>query len=216
MMRRPSIRFSLAHACMVVAALVTFVAVTSILRERNEMRTVAIARTELAAGSTIDGQSMDAGFDVVSVRADSPLLDGVANPTAIPSGQLSRPIAAGEPLRSTDVVPVESGSAIRTITVAVDEVTLTGLGLQVGDAVDVIGAADDGTLGFVVAGVRVARLPGGTAAGGAFAVREDAFVTVEVSDAEALRIVGALRAGDVEIVRSTGAAALSPEAAGNG
>lgn len=215
MMRRSSIRFSLAHGCMVVAALVTFVAVTSVLRERNEMRSVAIARTELAAGSTIDGQAITAGFDVVSVRADSPLLDGVANPAAIPTGQLSRPIGAGEALRSTDVVPVESGSAVRTMTIAVDDVTLTGLGLQVGDAVDVIGATGDGTLDFVVAGVRIARLPGGTTAGGAFAVRADAFVTVEVSDAEALRIVGALRAGDVEIVRSTGAASLNPREAGD-
>lgn len=211
MIGRISTRFSLVHACMLGAALVTFVSTTSVLRERAETQPVVIARTELAAGSPIDPQSMTTLFDIVLVRADSPFVDGAVDPEAAPVGQLDRPLAEGEPLRMSDVVELGTGSIERTITIAVDEITLTGLGLRVGDDVDVIGSVDDGRLAYVVVGVRIARLPAAPTGGGAFAVREGAFITVEVSDEEALRIAAALHAGDVEVVRSTGARSIAAE-----
>ncbi len=202
-------RFTLAHLVMVIAGLVTFVSVTSVLRERDEMREVAIARAEVPAGSPLDQSSLAASFDVVSVRADSPMLAGIADPEAVPSGQLSRSLAAGEPLLRSDVVDASTGTGARTFTVNIDDVTLVGLGLQVGDRVDIIGSFEDGALGYVVADVRVARLPTAVASGGAFAVRQESFVTVEVGEADALALAGARQAGDIEIVRSTGAPELS-------
>lgn len=51
----------------------------------------------------------------------------------------------------------------------------------------------------------VSRLPGEASSSGAFATRQESFVTIQVDDSEALAVAAALRAGDIEIVRSTGA-----------
>ncbi len=208
-MRRLTLRFTLAHLVMVVAGLVTFVSVTAVLRERHETQEVAVARAEVPAGTALDASTLGDHFEVVAVRADSPMLGGVANPDVMGSGQLARTLTVGEPLLSSDLVPIDSGAGERTFTVGVDDVTLVGLGLQVGDRVDIIGSFSDGTFGYVVANVRVARLPVVDTTGGAFSVRQESFVTVEVGEDDALRLASARQAGDIEIVRSTGAPELA-------
>ncbi len=201
-------RLTMAHGLMVLAGLVTFVSVSATLADRSATAQVAVARDDLAAGQVLSSADLVARFDVVDVHADSPLLDGVADPTSMLEGQLARDLASGEALRSTDIVPVAEQSVARTITLPVDAVVLTGLGLTLNDSIDVIGLDPNGELSFVVIDAAIARLPGEQTSSGAFAVRQDSFVTIRVSDTEALAVAAALRAGDIEIVRSTGAAPL--------
>ncbi len=198
-------RITLAHGLMALAGIVTFVSVSSVLDEQSETVVVAVARDEMTAGSVIRPADVANQFELIEVRADSPLLDGTVDPALIRDGQLIRSLGIGEPLRGSDLVPIAAGSIARTISIPVEDVVLTGLGLAVGDRIDVIGLGSQGSLEFVIVDAAIARLPNGSASSGAFAVRADGFVTIEVTESEALLLAAALRAGDVEIIRSTGA-----------
>ncbi len=195
----------MAHGLMVLAGLVTFVSVSATLADRSATAQVVVARDRLPAGQVLGEADFATSFDVVEVHADSPLLDGVANPELFVEGQLVRDLAPGEALRSADIVPIAEQSIARTFSLPVDAVVLAGLGLTLGDTIDVIGLDTEGQLSYVVVDAEIARLPQAVSSQGAFATRQESFVTIRVGDADALALASALRAGDIEIVRSTGA-----------
>lgn len=201
-------RLTMAHGLMVLAGVITFVSVSTTLADRSATAQVAVARDVLPAGQVIDDTDFGAKFEIVDVHADSPLLDGVADPQMLAEGQLVRDLAPGEPLRRDDLAPVAEHSIARTFSLPVDDVVLVGLGLTSGDTIDVIGLDSEGLLVFVVVGAEIARLPQAASTAGAFAARQESFVTIRVTDIEALALAAALRSGDLQIVRSTGAEPL--------
>lgn len=209
--RRSARQFTMAHGLMLLAGLVTFLTVSSVLRDRQETVEVLVANHELVAGSGLEAIS----FTTIQIHADSELVGQLATPASLSlPGQLGRDLGSGEPLLASDIRPMEEDNALRTIAIPVWRSTISGLGLRIGDRVDLIGADSEGRLRFVVTDSAVSRLPASTTAGafGSEAGRES-WITVQVTDQEALDIALALRAGDIEIVRSTGAATLTVDPA---
>lgn len=194
----------MAHGLMVLAGVITFLTVNSVLRDRQETVEVVVAGHELLAGV---GLSADA-FQVVSIPADSDLVGQLATTNDIAHDvRLGRDLASGEPLLLTDIRTGDVESGVRTLAIPVWRSTIEGLGLQTGDHVDLIGADADGQLSYVVVGSVISRLPSGSSTGGAFGgdTARDSWITVEISDRDALDLALAMRAGSIEVVRSTGA-----------
>jgi len=137
----------------------------------------------------------------------SPLLrvdDGV------PVGRVRHGVVAGEPLLARDLVAVDESRVGRTFTIPIDTMVVDGLGLIRGDRVDVIGSSPGGDVGYVVIDVEVVRLPGASTSGAfAAAGSRTTWVTVSIDDAQALALSAAIDRGAVQLVRSTGAVAIS-------
>lgn len=198
---------------MALAGLVTFVTVASVLGQRNDVVEVLVARDPLLSGRAVERSS----FDVVVVAADSPLLGNLVSAEAsIDASLLGRDLSAGEPLLLSDLLSVSGPGVGRTFTVPVDADVVDGLGLIPGDRLDVLGLVEttDGNgdtierLDFVAVDLEVTRLPGERA--GAFAAASaSSWVTVQVSEAQAIALAEAQRLGPVELLRATGAEPLT-------
>lgn len=190
---------------MVLAALLTFLAVSSALRDRRETIEVLVAANDLERGRVV----ATSDFVVLAVPRSTASFQSWMTPVDQPVGQLIRGLSGGEPLLRSDLVAVEDGLSSRTLTVPVEDRVLHGLGLVVGDRVDLVGVSRDGGPSFVVGGVRVARLPTASTGSTLSGRLGSAFVTVEVDEREVLALVAALRIDGVDVVRSTGATPVS-------
>lgn len=198
----------MAHGLMVVAGLLTFVLVGSVLRDRSATVEVWVGGEHLTAGSLITPTQLVA----IELRADDPMLPALVTVgTLAVDSRLVDDLRAGEPLLRSDVAVDGETLSGRTFTLAVDSLVLDGLGLRVGDHLDVIGSDGADSFGYVVADVVITRLPG-TAQSTAFASASSrtSWVTIEVDEVEALRLSEAQVHGDLQLVRSTGAAPVTP------
>ncbi len=200
--RRPPTRLTLAHAAMITAGLATFVTVGSVLTERGAMVEVLVVAGDTASGTA----SSEIEVRTLAVRSDSAFLDSLVRPGELPPGMvLGHHVVAGSPLRQSDLVASGATVLHRTASVAVESVSIVGLGLVAGDRVDVIGLDSNERPTFVLIDVRVARLPDSVGPDGLLSGPSGSFVTVEVDDAQALALVAAQRRGPIELLRSTGA-----------
>lgn len=201
-------RISLSHGLMVVAALVTFVAVSSVLRERGSLVEIAVADRTMLVGSTVT----PADVRVVAVEADSPLLDRFVPMAEFRSSRLSRSLAPGDPLLSGDLDVRDVGDVARSVAIELDPVVVAALDLRVGDEVDIIGSDAGGRIGFVRDGLLVLRVGSPQSTSGAFDRQSRAsFIVVQVTPAQAVDLATAQRSGSIDIVRSTGTDALDLE-----
>lgn len=194
---------TLTHGLMVVSALLTFVAVSSVLGDRSATVEVLVVRSAVEDGAPVRADNLE----VVNLAVGHPLLDQLTPTSGFDEGLAQRPIAAGEPLLRSDVLVIGPGAGGRTFTVPVDERVIEGLALRRGDRVDVVGVNSSGHVEVVASDLEVARLPDSDA-GGFTGSLGASFVTVEVTPDEVLHLVAALRVEQVEIVRSTGAPPL--------
>lgn len=205
-MRQPKTpsRLTLAHALMVLAGLMTFILVSAVLNDRRETVQVLIATVSAPAGSEASALALEP----LEVPVNHPLSSQFAVTGSVQGTErIARDVEAGQPLLSNDLLEPELRIGVRTFAVPVEDLVLRGLGLRVSDRVDIIGQAADGTVYFVVTDVVVSsRSQLGSDSG--FASVTDGFVTIEVSDSEALAISAALREAEVDVVRSTGAEAV--------
>lgn len=210
--RRATVRPTLAHGLTVLAGLVTFVLVTSVLRDAGATVEVVIASARIEEGTP----AVDAPLAGVAVDAGTPLLGALARPADLVEGRsLARSLEPGEPLLRSDLLPVEAGSALRTVAVPVERLVVEGLGLRPGDRVDVIAVAVDGAARYVVAGAEVARLPAASGSGLArTAGSATSWLTVRVGEEGALALASALGSGSVVVARSTGAEPVAVVATG--
>lgn len=191
---------------MVFAGLATFVLVASVLQDRSEVEAIWVLRSDVAAGAPLDVADLDA----MQVSADEPIAASLLRVAdGVPEGRVRSGVVAGEPLLASDLVPIEQAVEGRTFTIPVDAIVLDGLGLIRGDRLDVIGSDADGTMGYVVTDVEVIRLPAETSSSAfAAANSRSVWVTVAIDDRQALALSEALDRGEVELVRSTGAAPI--------
>jgi Flp pilus assembly protein CpaB len=202
--RRAMVRPTLAHGVMVLAGLVTFVLVAAALRDRAATVDVLVAATPIEAGTPLE----QAPLSSVAVAAGSGLLAELV-PAEDGRAELivARTVAAGEPLLRADLVPDVGATGLRTVALPVERLVIDGLGLRPGDRVDVIAVDPDGSSGFVAVDVGVARLPGEGGLGlGRTAETATTWLTIGVSDQQALDVAAASGRGRVVVVRSTGAA----------
>ena len=196
---------TLAHGLMVISALLTFVAVSSVLEDRSATVEVLVVRSTIQDGAPVRADNLTA----ITIAAGHPLVDQLTPALAFDEGLARRPLQPGEPLLRSDVLVVEGRGGARTFTVPVDDRVIEGLALRPGDRIDIVGVGASGGIDVVASDLEVARLPDGSATGGFAGSVGSSFVTVEVTPAEVINLVAALRVDEVEIVRSTGAPPLA-------
>ncbi len=211
---RPA-RLTLAHGVVVIAGLATFVTVGRVLEDRSATVIVLGVGADTAAGTP----TADLAVVPVAVDAGLAFLGSFVELDALPSDlAVGRSLTAGEPVLWRDLVAVGSPFLRRTVTIPIERVVLDGLGLVIGDRVDVISVSriDAGSIArvdrarYVIVDALVASVPSSAVSDGLLAGRGEAFVTIEVSDGEALSLAIARLDGTIEIVRSTGAPAVEP------
>jgi Flp pilus assembly protein CpaB len=207
-------RLAFGHVVMIVAGLMTFVLVASVLRTRDATVKVAVAARDVPVGSTVTPDAIR----YVELPARSSLAAHLVRTGSAIAGSVAlRYVAAGEPLTPGDLRPAGATSQLRTMSIPIGPEHAAGGTLAVGDRVDVV--AVDGTRADYVlqsaeiVGVAKQSQSSGLGIGGG---TNQYFVSVALDDAAALRVAVALRAGKIEIVRSTGAAPAATPAYDSG
>ena len=199
-----STRVSFGHVVMIVAGLLAFVIVASVLRSQDATVAVAVARHDIAAGAPVRLSDVKAA----DLPADSSLLGTLARLEDVKSSsgaRAGRAIRAGHPLTKDDLRPEAASDGRRAMSIPIDEQHAAGGQLAVGDRVDVIAVdKQTGEPTFVLDDAEVIGVSSGKA-GGIGGVSKAFHVTVAVTAPESLALAAAIRHADVEVVRSTGA-----------
>jgi len=203
--RRFAGRLSTGHVIMLVAALLAAVLNYSALRARDDTVRVAVAVRDLPAGAPV---SLDA-VRFTDARVDDDVLAtlvGADRAAEIDGSVATGAIAAGEPLRASDLRPASAPEEQRAMSVPVDPERAVAGALRKGDRVDVI-EVRDGTASYLVTDAEVLAVPAGDQRGGLGTLSRFS-VTLAVDDVTALRLAAALSSGSLDVVRSTGSSAV--------
>lgn len=203
--KRPLVtRLSLGHLVMVVAALLAVLLNYTLLRAQDDTVRVAVVAQEVRAGMPVT----PAALRFADVRVDDALLATLVQP-----GQLAglegyvatSTLRPGELVRAGDLQAPSAPAAQRAMSIPIEAQHAVAGKLSVGDRIDVI-EVRDGRATYLVTGAEVLDVPSAEARG-ALSGLQSFSVTVAVDDATALRLAAAIRGGQLEIVRSTGASA---------
>ena len=200
-------RLSLGHVIMIVAGLAAFLLVFSLLRSRDETFQVATAIEELRAGTTVtDDAFAFASFGVTDRATLGTLLSPQQVEQAVAEGWVvTRTIPAGDPVRMSDFRTDADPSELRAMSIPIDRGHAVAGALQPGDLIDVI-VVRNGRASYVTTGVEILDVAGADSQfGGGFSV------TVAVDGTSSLRLASALRDGNIDLVRATGAAEVNPQ-----
>lgn len=214
MRRRRSIaeRLTLNVVVGLVAALLAFVLAATLLRDRREMVTIAVATEAIPAGAVIT----PAMIDPSEVPAETTFAESLMSYDAVVSGQLvaSRTLQAGEPLTASAVGSATATSGQRVMSIPLEVWQAANGDIEVGDQVDVIEAGRDGAARYVLTGASVVGRSGSEASGGLVSNSRvgDLVISVEVDADEALLLAAAIESGNITVVRSTGAPPVGPTA----
>lgn len=203
--RRSGRRPSATHVLIAIVVILAFVLNLLVLQDRSATTLVAIADEPLVVGSILEPGSIrlvpvDASFAGLEPLVDDEELSRYAG------WVLAQSVPVGGLVASDDLVPPESATGLRTMSLPVPLEHAAGGTLVPGDLVDVI-SVDDGTARFIATGLEVIAISDdGSGSIGSVASHH---IVVAVDAAEALRLAEALEAGSMELVRSTGAAAIA-------
>lgn len=187
---------------MIVVGLLAVVLNFAVLRSGDDRVAVAVAADQLLPGETITADTLESA----RVRADDAALRALIRADEIDrfSGYVATaPVAAGEPITTAGLREPASSTGLRAMSIPVDAAHAVGGQLAAGDRIDVIRVVD-GRPRFIAAGIEVLST-GGADSGGALGGIQGYNVTVAVDATAALRLAAAIAAGNLEIVRSTGA-----------
>lgn len=199
-------RLSLGHVIMIMAGLIAFLLVFSLLKSRDETFQIATAAVDLPAGTSVDEDTLL--FAEVGIT-DRSLLGSFLSPEqgalAVEEGWVvTRTIPAGDPVRLNDFRSEPDPSQLRAMSIPIERSHAVAGVLQAGDLVDII-VVRSGTARYVATGTEVLDVGGGESQlAGGFTV------TVAVDGATSLRLASAVRDGGIEIVRATGAIEVDP------
>ncbi len=199
--RRISSRLGLLHVIAIVSGLLAFLLILSWMRSQQELVEVAIATDTIRSGNVID----PAMFDFIEVPAAGGFDGAMVSPAEaqrLVGSVATRQISAGEPILDTDVRPIDTPEGLRAMSVPLDINRAVGGDVAVGDRVDVIGFDDVGPH-YIATDIAVLDVPGERTS--AFAATTSFAITLAVDESQALAIAAALEAGDVHVIRSTGA-----------
>jgi Flp pilus assembly protein CpaB len=207
--RRPlTERLTLNVVVGLVAALLAFVLAASLLADRREMVAVAVATERIPAGSTITATLVRS----VELPADTEFADSLVPPESVADGSTvaTRTIQAGEPLTTSAIGASGSVTGQRVMSIPLEPWQAANGELQVGDTVDVIEAARDGSR-YVLTNASVVGRSGGDDSGGLVggSRASELVILVEVDGPQALDLAAAIEAGTIMVVRSTGAAPIT-------
>jgi Flp pilus assembly protein CpaB len=203
-----------------LAALLAFVLIAALLRDRREMTTVAVAREPIPTGALITPEMVSSNDVPTQTEFSQALVDygRIADGTLV----AARTVQAGEPLTDSAVSDAAGAPGRRVMSIPLESWQAANGDIQIGDQVDVIETTADGSRYVLTSSPVVGRssesgsggLVGGTR-------RSDLVISVEVDATEALALAAAIDGGKVTIVRSTGsspadAATATPEGADEG
>jgi hypothetical protein len=186
----------------VLAGLVAFVLVASVLRDRREMVSVVVAAEPIAVGQPV---TLDV-VRVVEVPASNGIAAGLLTPADVAAGGVvaSRALVAAEPVVRSSVGESTGRAASRVMSLPLSDWGASGGELQVGDRIDVIDTRADTTVFVVRSALVVARSSDADGGGGLAGAPRGVWVAIEVSDADALALAAVVEADRFVIVRSTG------------
>jgi Flp pilus assembly protein CpaB len=193
---------------MIVAGLLAVLLNYAVLRVRDDSVRVAVTATPVEAGQTLRAE--DLAF--TDVRADEALVATLLTPADVASvvgWVVTAPLPPGELLRRGDLQTPSAPAAQRAMSIPVDPEHAVAGALQAGDRVDVIEVVGR-SASYLVTDAEVLAVPDEQPTGITGGLRAFS-VTVAVDDATALRLAVAIRAGQVELVRSTGSAHATTE-----
>lgn len=202
--RRLSERLTLNVVVGLVAALLAFVLAASLLNDRREMVTVAVARERIPAGAVITPELIESQDVSAGTRFSSSLVpfDRVADGTLV----ATRTVQPGEPLTGSAIGDAGSMPGQRVMSIPLDSWQAANGEIQIGDQVDVIEATKDGSRYVLTAAAVVGRTGGEQGGGLVGGVRAgELVISVEVDADEALDLALAIERGTIMVVRSTGA-----------
>ncbi len=190
-------RFTLAHGLMILAGILTFVLVNGALRDNSETVAVVYAGERSQAGLIAPV--------VTEISTKTPGLENFATERDIAGKVLVRSLEEGSPILKADLIDADRRN-FRIFAVPVDSYHVEALRLQSNDRVDIIGFDKDGIALYVAVGLALEGTSAVTTDG--FATTNESFITVQVSDADALRMAEAMREGPLHVVRNTGSAGI--------
>lgn len=214
--RRPlTERLTLNVVVGLIAALLAFVLAASLLADRREMITVAVARDRIPAGTAITPEMLQSQ----ELPADTEFVDTLVpfDSAGLTSSVATRTIQAGEPLTGSAIGAPGSVTGQRVMSISLESWQAANGELQVGDQIDVIEATRDGSR-YVLTNAAVVGRSGGDESGGLVGGTRsgELVILVEVDSAEALELAAAIEAGTIMVVRSTGAAPVTDTAEAGG
>lgn len=192
-----------------IAALLAFVLAASLLADRRQTVTVAVAREPIPVGASITPELVRGE----TVGADTPFSAALVPLDDVAGGGFvaARTIQPGEPIAASAVGSAAAASGRRVMSMALEPWQAANGEIEVGDRVDIIEAVD-GQSRYVLTDATVVGRSGGSDGGGLVggARSGDLVLLVEVDGAQALELAAALDAATIMVVRSTGAEPLPP------
>jgi Flp pilus assembly protein CpaB len=185
---------------MIVAGLVAILLNLAFLRSNSETVEIIVARHALQAGAVLTERTVA----VVEIGDGGAVVGGLITTdaaSAIYGATLARPLAAGEPIRRSDLRPDGTRSGLREYSLELDAARAAGGRIGPTDIVDVI-ATVDGRSFYVAATVEVVSVTTEDSTPG---VGDDLIIVLGVDDRTALDIASVESVGSIALVRSTGA-----------
>ncbi len=195
-------RLSAGHLVMLLAALVAALANYALLRASDDSVRVAVASRQLRAGEIVTAR--DLAF--VELRAEPDLLATLIAPDDVAGveGRVLRVTAEeGDLISRRHLQPPAAPSGQRAMSIPIEPEHAVAGALAIGDRVDVI-QVDGLTATYLVTDAEVLDVPSSSAGGIAGGLRSFS-VSIAVDAETALQIAVAIRNGQLELVRSTGA-----------
>jgi Flp pilus assembly protein CpaB len=120
----------------------------------------------------------------------------------------TRPVAEDEPLTAQALASDLPDDGLRAMSLPVPREHAAGGDLRAGDRVDVLGVIEGSDVDYAATNIEVLAVS--EARSGAVGARPSEFsITVAVDETQARLLARALAAGNVEVVRSTGAAPIA-------
>lgn len=204
--KRVRARFGTAHLVAVVAGLLTAVLLLSFTRSQEALMPVLIASEDIRAGTVISSEHLGvvevpSGSGVVASLHPASSREGLVGQVA------TRSIAQSEPVLRSDTRPIAAQDGRRAMSFPMLASHAVGGDVSVGDEVDVLVVAREGTR-FVAESVPVLAVPppGSTGLAGA---TSSWWVVLSVDETEALLIADGVEHGTVYLLRSTGSLPLA-------
>lgn len=203
--RRRSVaeRFTPAMLVGLVAALVAFVVVAAVLKDRRATTTALVPTRAIAAGEALT----PAVVRVVEIPVADGVTSALVTEADLKSGTLvaGRTLVVGEPVARSAVGAQSARPAARVMSLPLAGWGAAGGELSVGDQIDVIDTRAD-TTAYVVQGATVVARSGSTggAGTGLGVTTSQVWVSIEVSQDQALLVAAVVEADKFVVVRSTG------------
>lgn len=182
----------------VIAALVAFVVIAGLLRDRRDMTTVVVPARSMTAGEPITA----ADVEMVEIPTEIAFSDDLVSSADLDTGAIyaGRVLREGEPILRSSTSDSAQADDRRTMALPLPDWGAAGGPLAIGDEIDVIDTDSDEPRYIVQRAAIVARSTDDNTGG--IGAQRGVWVSIEVTEAEALDVAGVVDEDSFIIVRS--------------